>query len=64
MLYRLPVGTGALPQVNTGWFLDGEPNGYRIPPPRLGAHRSQVLAEWLGGHNATIYTPDTEGTSS
>ena len=47
LLYRLPVDTGSLPQVNTGWFLDGEPNGFRLPPPRLGEHRDEVLAEWL-----------------
>jgi hypothetical protein len=34
--------------VNTGWFLDGKPNGYRLPPPRLGAQRDEVISEWLG----------------
>lgn len=64
MLYRLPVDTGALPQVNTGWFLDGEPNGYRLPPPRLGAHRTQVVAEWLGHHDhPAADMADTRGAS-
>ena len=47
LLYRIPVGAGSLPQVGTGWFLDGEPNGFRLPPPRLGEHRDEVLAEWI-----------------
>lgn len=64
MLYRLPVGSGALPQVNTGWLLDGEPNGYRLPPPRLGAHRSQVLSEWLGDQATPAQTSDIQEASS
>jgi crotonobetainyl-CoA:carnitine CoA-transferase CaiB-like acyl-CoA transferase len=64
MLYRLPVDTGAVPQVNTGWFLDGEPNGYRLAPPRLGADREQVLAEWLGDHHrCTAHPADAQGAS-
>jgi crotonobetainyl-CoA:carnitine CoA-transferase CaiB-like acyl-CoA transferase len=64
MLYRLPVGAGALPQVNTGWFLDGAANGYRLAPPRLGAHRSEVLAEWLGGNHTAAHAFDIEEASS
>lgn len=47
MLYRIPVDDTSLPQVNTSWQLDGEPNGYRLPPPKLGADLVAVLAEWL-----------------
>jgi len=47
MLFRIPTEGGGLPQVGTGWHLDGEPNGYRLPPPHLGAHREEVLAQWL-----------------
>jgi crotonobetainyl-CoA:carnitine CoA-transferase CaiB-like acyl-CoA transferase len=47
MLFRIPTEGGALPQVGTGWQLDGRPNGYRLPPPHLGAHRDEVLAQWL-----------------
>jgi crotonobetainyl-CoA:carnitine CoA-transferase CaiB-like acyl-CoA transferase len=47
MLFRIPTGDSALPQVSTGWQLDGQPNGYRLPPPHLGDHRDEVLAQWL-----------------
>jgi crotonobetainyl-CoA:carnitine CoA-transferase CaiB-like acyl-CoA transferase len=29
--------------------LDGQANGVRMPPPRLGADTEAVLREWLGG---------------
>jgi crotonobetainyl-CoA:carnitine CoA-transferase CaiB-like acyl-CoA transferase len=47
MLFRIPTEGSSLPQVGTGWQLDGQPNGYRLPPPHLGAHRDEVLAQWL-----------------
>ena len=46
-LYAIPEGAGQ-PQVNTGWHLDGEPNGYRLPPPVLGADTDRILTDWLG----------------
>lgn len=59
-LYRLPVDDGSLPQVNTGWHLDGEANGFRLPPPRLGEHDEQVLSEWLDQDNT--HRDRSEGT--
>jgi crotonobetainyl-CoA:carnitine CoA-transferase CaiB-like acyl-CoA transferase len=61
LLYRIPVGASAVPQVNTGWFLDGEPNGYRLPPPSLGEHRREVIDEWLGDGEPNTSTTDSEG---
>jgi crotonobetainyl-CoA:carnitine CoA-transferase CaiB-like acyl-CoA transferase len=43
----------AVPQVNTGWHLDGEPNGYRWAPPGCGAHNDEVLTEWGIGEGST-----------
>ena len=60
LLYRLPVGNGSLPQVNTGWFLDGAPNGFRLPPPCLGEHHDEVLAEWIGQDSPTTTTRYSE----
>ena len=36
----------SVPQVNTGWHLDGAPNGYRSAPPECGAQTAAVLADW------------------
>jgi crotonobetainyl-CoA:carnitine CoA-transferase CaiB-like acyl-CoA transferase len=46
-LYAIPDGSGQ-PQVNTGWQLDGKANGYRLPPPDLGADTDHILTDWLG----------------
>lgn len=63
MLFRIPTEGGGLPQVGTGWHLDGQPNGYRLPPPQLGAHRDEVLAEWLADTPTTDDHPNQETTS-
>jgi crotonobetainyl-CoA:carnitine CoA-transferase CaiB-like acyl-CoA transferase len=40
-------GSGApIPQVGTGWHLDGAPNGSASTPPRLGADTDRILAAW------------------
>lgn len=48
LFYAVPGLTSPMPQVGTGWHLDGRPNGCRLPPPALGAHTEAVLAEWIG----------------
>jgi crotonobetainyl-CoA:carnitine CoA-transferase CaiB-like acyl-CoA transferase len=48
LFYRMETPWGAVPQVGTGIRLDGQANGPRLPPPRLGAHTDAVLREWLG----------------
>lgn len=54
-LFYLIPGTGApIPQVGTGWQLDGEANGYVSPPPQLGAETDQVLSMWAGMSGAEI----------
>jgi crotonobetainyl-CoA:carnitine CoA-transferase CaiB-like acyl-CoA transferase len=58
MLYRVPIGKGSLPQVNTGWHLDGEANGYRLPPPRLDEHHDEVVLEWLRDPAGAIRTEE------
>jgi crotonobetainyl-CoA:carnitine CoA-transferase CaiB-like acyl-CoA transferase len=37
----------SIPQVGTGWHLDGEPNVHTRPPPELGQDTQDVLATWL-----------------
>jgi crotonobetainyl-CoA:carnitine CoA-transferase CaiB-like acyl-CoA transferase len=63
MLFRIPTEASALPQVGTGWQLDGQPNGYRLPPPHLGAHRDEVIAQWLAD-TPTTDNHTEEGTNS
>jgi crotonobetainyl-CoA:carnitine CoA-transferase CaiB-like acyl-CoA transferase len=50
LFYALPPRPGghAVPQVGTGWQLDGSPNGRVGGPPALGADTAGVLTRWLG----------------
>jgi crotonobetainyl-CoA:carnitine CoA-transferase CaiB-like acyl-CoA transferase len=48
LLYAIPSDRGPIPQVGSGWRLEGRPNGYSSPPPRLGEHSEAVLSGWLG----------------
>ena len=43
-----------IPQVGTGIQLDGEANGVRYAPPRLGAHTREVLGEVAGYDGAAL----------
>lgn len=56
-LFYRTVDTPAVPQVNTGWHLDGIPNGYRSGPPACGVHTAEVLADW-GVHARAEPSPD------
>ena len=47
LFYAIPSDRGPIPQVGSGWRLDGRPNGYASPPPRLGEHSEEVLSRWL-----------------
>jgi crotonobetainyl-CoA:carnitine CoA-transferase CaiB-like acyl-CoA transferase len=49
LLFSLPVEGGSpVPQVGTGWLLDGAPNGGASPPRPLGADGDEVLHRWAG----------------
>ena len=55
LLYRLDTDDGrAIPQVGTGFLLDGQPNRPRSAPARLGADTHAVLRELLGYDAAKI----------
>ena len=47
VLYRLDVDGRQVPQVGTGFCLDGDANVPRLPPPKLGEHTFAVLGEVL-----------------
>lgn len=48
VLYCLGADGRQIPQVGTGFCLDGTANTPRLPPPRLGEHTFTVLGEMLG----------------
>jgi crotonobetainyl-CoA:carnitine CoA-transferase CaiB-like acyl-CoA transferase len=50
LFYAIPTADGDhdVPQVGTGWHLDGAPNGRIRRPPVLGADTAEVLAAWAG----------------
>jgi crotonobetainyl-CoA:carnitine CoA-transferase CaiB-like acyl-CoA transferase len=49
MLFSIPAeGATAIPQVGTGWHLDGAPNGGATAPRPLGADTDDVLQRWAG----------------
>lgn len=47
LFYRLVAEGREIPQVGTGFRLDGAANAPRSAPPRLGQHTREVLAEML-----------------
>jgi crotonobetainyl-CoA:carnitine CoA-transferase CaiB-like acyl-CoA transferase len=61
IFYVVPSGDSFIPQVGTGWQLDGQANGCRLPPPRLGADSEAVLEEWLGMGRAEVEELRGEG---
>ncbi len=48
LFYRLRDGERDVPQVGTGFQLDGQANAPRSAPPRLGEHTRTVLKDVLG----------------
>jgi crotonobetainyl-CoA:carnitine CoA-transferase CaiB-like acyl-CoA transferase len=49
LLYRLDAEDGRqMPQIGTGFLLDGQPNRPRTAPPKLGADTDAVLRDLLG----------------
>ena len=49
LLFSIPVdGAAPIPQVGTGWHLDGAPNGDATAPRPLGADTDDVLQRWAG----------------
>ena len=61
LFYAVPATPFPIPQVGTGWQLDGRPNGCRLPPPELGADTKAVLEGWLGLDRAEIASLREEG---
>ncbi|HVE25302.1 MAG TPA: CoA transferase [Sporichthya sp.] len=56
LFYRHGDGEDAIPQVNTGWQLDGAANRLRRRPPALGADTADVVTDWLGPATQTEET--------
>ncbi len=56
LFYAIPTPAGEhdVPQVGTGWHLDGAPNGRVRRPPALGADTADVLAAWAGIEAAEV----------
>jgi crotonobetainyl-CoA:carnitine CoA-transferase CaiB-like acyl-CoA transferase len=56
LFYAIPTGEGehGVPQVGTGWHLNGAPNGRIRRPPALGADTSSVLASWAWAEAAEV----------
>lgn len=48
LFYRVETRAGSMPQVGTGFHVDGGANIPRLPPPELGEHTRAVLGELLG----------------
>src|SRR5581483_2857892 len=48
LFFSIPTNGQPVPQVGTGWHLDGAPNGSPSPPPRLGADTQRILKDWAG----------------
>lgn len=61
LFYRLVAGDREMPQVGTGFQLDGAVNTPRLPPPRLGEHTAAVLGGLLGYDKAHIAALGTAG---
>jgi crotonobetainyl-CoA:carnitine CoA-transferase CaiB-like acyl-CoA transferase len=60
LFYGIASGDTVVPQVGTGWWLDGSANGCRIAPPILNADRDAV-ADWLGAGDHALPPAETLG---
>jgi crotonobetainyl-CoA:carnitine CoA-transferase CaiB-like acyl-CoA transferase len=54
LFYTLDADGRRLPQVGTGFHIDGQFNVARMPPPRLGASTGDVLRDVVGLNDAEI----------
>jgi len=54
LFYRLRAHGQDIPQVGSGFLIDGKPNQPRQAPPRLGEHTTDVLRSLLGYDDAAI----------
>jgi crotonobetainyl-CoA:carnitine CoA-transferase CaiB-like acyl-CoA transferase len=46
LFYQIKRDSLCIPQVGLGIQFDGEANGPRLPPPRLGQHTEEILGAW------------------
>ena len=61
LFYRLDTASGSIPQVGTGFHIDGGANSPRLPPPRLGEHTQAVLGGLLGMDESRLAALAEEG---
>jgi crotonobetainyl-CoA:carnitine CoA-transferase CaiB-like acyl-CoA transferase len=61
LFYGLLSGSRIVPQVGTGFMLDGRPNVPRSAPPQLGEHTSEILGNLVGCTAAEIEKLKTVG---
>ncbi len=47
LFYRMETNGRTIPQVGTGFHIDGDANAPRLPPPELGEHTYAVLGELM-----------------
>lgn len=50
--YMIDGGSSAIPQIGSGWHLDGSTNGWRQRPPELGADSESALGDLPGMQQA------------
>ncbi len=53
-LYRTEGPSGSIPQVGLGIRFNGQSEGSRMPPPRLGVHTDEILGSWLDCDTAEL----------
>jgi crotonobetainyl-CoA:carnitine CoA-transferase CaiB-like acyl-CoA transferase len=54
LIYSLDCEGQSIPQVGTGFLVDGEFNIPRYPPPRVGAQTREILVAMLGYNEARV----------
>jgi crotonobetainyl-CoA:carnitine CoA-transferase CaiB-like acyl-CoA transferase len=61
LFYAIPGDQNPIPQVGLGIRIDDSASGPALPPPRLGEHSDEVLAEWAGYDAQRISALRAEG---
>jgi crotonobetainyl-CoA:carnitine CoA-transferase CaiB-like acyl-CoA transferase len=62
MLYSIPHGNSVVPQVGTGWHLEGDANSRALVPPPLGEGTDPILRQWAELTDAEIALLRADGT--